>query len=231
MSALARLPPKRPKAVLEELETLAQRARSGAEVSVPFVTVYLSSGTPVTGRFIAFTSDTREGAALVLHASETPRSLDALYVPLENITALMVHHSNDTLPVVSGGRIAPRPTEIPGRLVLDRQAAALATALSAKLDAPITVSLEWAALGTTDAARAAVTLVLGALGPVLDAILVDDLGRRSFRDRARAVRVTPAETRGAILEGRALVIQLEREGEELFAPDAELLRRALEAVL
>lgn len=227
--SLVGLPAKRLRAILEELELLAARARSETGVVVPGLTVHLAGGQTVVGRFLAFQAD-REGAALLLHSTDTQGRLDAAYVPLESISALIVHHQPESVAALSGGRIAPVPLEVPGRLVIDRRIAELTPALARATGTKLSLRADWTTLGTSDVARAAVAATIEALPAALEKVGADPLGREALATVA-LIELSPAASAAIVLDGGSLRLSLERVGEQVFAPSPEELDRLLSAAL
>jgi hypothetical protein len=229
--AIEKLPPKRLGTVLEQLEGLAARVRAGgSRLPIPNLTVHLTGGQMLSGSFIAYQSDPREGASLVLHSNDTRGSLDAAYVPLESIAALIVHHNLETLPALSGGRIAPVPPEIPGRLVLERRLQELAQKLGQRLGSKLELIVDWPAIGVSDVARGALSMLLDRLPAILDRIATDDLGRQSLVALTQ-LKLIPGEVAQILRSGGVLSIAMRKEGDQLFAPEPEELERSLLAAL
>jgi hypothetical protein len=206
MSILERLAAKPPSDVLDELEALAARSRRGEKIAVPHVTLHLRGGHSISGAFLSY-----EKRTIAIHASQTRGALDVAYAPVESISALIVHHQEST------------PVEAAGKLVLDRRANELGRVRP--------LAIDWTGLGTSDSARRAVTSVLDAIGPILDRVRADDLGKRAFDERVERIEIARATHAGAALEGKTLVIGVVDERGEFFAPGPDGLHRAIEAVL
>jgi hypothetical protein len=222
-SPVDRLPAQRPRVLLEGLEQLAERARRGESVEVPHLTLFLLGGHAIAGRFIGYQHDHRDGGVVALHATQTQFALDVVYVPLETISAVMVHHRESTIAGLSGGKVAPKPKEIPGKLVLDRLAAA-----NAERTGPL--EIDWAGLGNTDESRAALALLFEVLPGVISELRGDPMGAEAWK--AKIDRIAVGSGDGTIkLRDRALRIELERKGSEVFAPTARTLKQAIEAEL
>lgn len=213
MGGLDGLLGERPKVVLERLEALAVRARRGEEVTLPSLTLLLLGGHAISGRFVAF--DPERGGAIVLEPSETRGAQDALYAGLESLVAIIVHHHHDSVAALSGGAVAPRPAEIPGRLVLARRAQAFL---------PRPVEVDWSSLGQGKEACAAVALTLDALEPTLASIVADSMGRAAFEQQVERIQLVAGSEDQLAIEGRRLVITLRRAGSQVF-PVADLMRR------
>lgn len=228
--SLEGLPAKRPRAILEELEALAARARIQVGVVVPSLTVHLSGGQTLVGRFLAFEADPREGAALLLHSTDTVGRFDAAYVALESIAALIVHHQRESVAALSSGRIAPIPQDVPGRLVIERRIAELNPALSRLSGAPLGLRIDWAALGLTDVARAAASLVVEALPGALEQICADTLGREAMA-KVTTIEVGCGDSLQLVREGASLRLSMQRVGDQVFAPSPAELLRLLSAAL
>lgn len=228
--SLEGLPAKRPRAILEELEALAVRARSEAGVLVPSLTVHLSGGQTLVGRFLAFQADPRDGSALLLHSTDTVGRFDAAYVPLESIAALIVHHQPETVAALSSGRIAPLLKDVPGRLVIERRIAELSPALSKLSGATLSLRVDWAALGVSELARAAVSLTVEALPGALEKICADALGREAMA-KVSTLEVGVGDSAELVFAGGSLRLCLQRVGEQVFAPSPSELVRLLSAAL
>ncbi len=232
MSGLERLPARRPAALLEELEALAARGRGGEPVVVPMVTLLLSGGHTITGRFVAYQAEQRgTGASVVVHTSDTRGRFDAAYAPLEAVVAVIVHHEPATIAPLSGGRVAPVPVDPPGKLAVERKVSDLVVLLRSLLGVERPIAVDWEALGTSDHARAAVSLLLDALRPILSGIAADDMGRDALIERTDRIRVTAGRSGGARLEARVLTIALERDGEQVLGARGDALRKEIEGLL
>ncbi len=145
--------------------------------------------------------------------------MDVLYAPLESVTAVMVHHLESSLADLSGGGVAPRPAQIPGRLVLERSARALAP--------PVVV--DWAALGTDEGACAAVALALDGLALTLSELRADPLGREALEAKVQGIHLLAGAAVGLALVDRQLRLTFLRAGTEVFGPTD--LPRAVASVL
>lgn len=231
MSGLDRLPARRPVALLEDLESLAVRRRAGEAVVLPRITLLLMGGHRVAGRFVAYDSRGREAGGVVLDTSESRGQLDATYAALDSVVAVTVHHEVATVAALSGGRIAPPPVDAPGKLAIERSLIELRAQATALLGRETAIAVDWDALGTADFARAAVGQALTALQATLASVAADELGRTAFVERVTTIRIAPGSPRGAILDAGELKVQLESDGEQVFAPSAEALRRAVEGLL
>jgi hypothetical protein len=222
-SPVDRLPAQCPRALFEGLEQLADRARRGESVEVPHLTLFVGGGHAITGRFVAFHHDQREGGSVALHATQTQFALDVVYITLETISAVMVHHRESTIAGLSGGKVAPKPKEIPGKLVLDRQVAAM-------LERTGPLEIDWAGLGNTDESRAALALLFEVLPGIITELRADQFGADAWKAKIDRVVVTSGNGTIAVRD-RALRIELERKGSEVFAPTARTLKQAIEAEL
>ncbi|MFO0728145.1 MAG: hypothetical protein U1E65_30470 [Myxococcota bacterium] len=225
MGGIDRLSARSIRSVLEELGGLKAAGKEPPEVEF-----CLASGHTVAGRLLSYQPEGRDAGSIVLHASGSRFGMDAVYLRADSVVALTVRHTEQSLPMVSGGRVAPKPAEVAGRLVLERRARALGEALSAARGGPLLVTVDWEAFGASEGALAALTLTLPAIGAVLEAILSDALGKEALAGVAE-VLVVPAKSAEIKREGARVLVRLERDGDEVFALPEKSLREQLEAIL
>ena len=162
------LNPRSPRRLLEDLAQLA-RVLHGNGRARPEVELYLATGQLVKGRIAAVgDGDDRSGPIAVVIVGGTPRAPATAYVRVDQVVAVTV---------ADAGLLLRAPTvdaPAPSRLELQRQAAARAESLIARLGRPLPVQI---ANDLDDDGRRAVGAFLPVLFDVLGGIAGDELGR------------------------------------------------------
>jgi hypothetical protein len=210
-----RLPAKPVSQLLVELAALQDRARSGDPIAPPEVTLRLDSGHCLTGSILRCSEAT--GLVLLLAA---PR--DATYLPIGAIQAVTVHYSPETLHLLSDDQI--RTGTVPSRLDLERQVRALSTQLS-----PITVTIAWDEMVTTDAAFQSLGPLIQHVQEILLDIQADSLGSAALRRLDQvAIRFGEGQIR---LADRALTLGIAVVDQDLVVLPKAQLRQAIERLL
>lgn len=209
--ALAAFEPRPMDQLFEELVAVARRWKRGEAVLRPLVTVHLHSGRDVVGAVLdVFEPRMGGGRTLLLSRRGQGRGpeTDVLLVPVGHVEAVTLHE----LPRAS----AAPSNEPPSPLQLKRKAKAVSEQVTAVLGSAFTVEVGGAA---DDAALLALSHALDALGPVLQGICGDTLGRDSLRGAVNRVLVSTAGAASVTLNNGQLQVRA--------APDKRLTAEAL----
>ncbi len=171
--------PLAPDGVLRALATAS--AGTGVDQR-PLVRLRIASGHVVEGRLIGVGTDRDEEVAMLgCSAGGTAQPLDeVVYLRMRDLVSTGVWHPERYRDVLSGGALALLPDGEPtSRLALRRRFAATP-------DVPL--RLDWDALPDSPAVTANLAALLDGLWLAVDAVRVDDLGRRAWAE-VSAVRV------------------------------------------
>jgi hypothetical protein len=218
--AVDRLPPRSVRALIDEMDALPK-----AGASAPALTFHLVGGQTLRGRLVA-----QERGSLVLHLDERPGSLDVAYVSADAIAALVVHHTEATLPLLSGGRIARVPADAPGRLALQRRAEAIRSELARVVARPLELIVDWETIGASEGARAVCAETLEHTLAAITGVAADTIGREALAGLA-AVEVRLGEQATVRIESERLVVEIRHTADQTFGMKFDEFERAFLAAL
>jgi hypothetical protein len=192
--------------VLDQLEGASPRrlldelARIGCALAKnqrprPEVELFLGSGQVIRGRIITVADDRHAGAVALVHVGGHVRQPAVTYVRVDHVAAVGVGDASLLVraPVID----APAPS----RLELQRQIAARADGLHAKLGRPVKIDL--ASGDLDDDARRAIGAVVPLLFEVLLAIASDAMGKEALVpiERIELAAAPAAEVVAEIVNG------------------------------
>jgi hypothetical protein len=216
-----RLPAKPVNALITEIGELQDRVRAGESIVVPDVTLLLDSSHRITGSILrVLPASEAAGEPLVLIRCE----MDATYLPIAAIRAVTVHYSAENLHLLSDGKIKVASGAVPSRLDLERQV----RSLSAQLN-PITVTVAWDEMVSTDEAFQSLEPLIKSLAEILLGIQADSLGVAALQQVDRIeIRFGLAQI---IRRDRVLEIGVGIEERDLVVLSKVDLRQAIERSL
>jgi hypothetical protein len=214
-----KLPAKRILGVLAELQS--QRDRP---LPLPEMTVLLTSGAQVRGELIQFVAEGPLPADHWLLLRNVTAPLDVTYLSLSEIEALTLHLTEETLHLLSFGKLKPLAAKVPTRVELER----LVRTLSAEFS--LSIAILWEDLPTSDLAFQNLGELLLDLQLILTTLLEDELGVAAVREQIRQVTIRSGLDADVSLEGGNLVLQGVGQ-EDFVCLDQRVLARAIEARL
>jgi len=210
---VARVRPRSPRRLLEELAGAAERLAATGRPR-PRVTLHLTTGRDLVGRLVAVGEDGGSAVA-ALHVGG---DADLAHVRVDLVAAVTVHE-----PIVPARTAAPAP----GRLELARQLKARSHALASALGAELPIALDEGVAGDPD--LRAVAALLAILDDALAAVIADPMGKEAVTSQIESLRLGAGEESSARLVGRVLHLRAARDELAQWTP-AEL-RAAIEKAL
>ena len=207
-----------PRRVLEDLARLSS-ALAKADRPRPEVELFLASGPIVRGRIVSVTEDRHAGSIAVVHVGGNLRQPAVTFVRVDQVTALSVVDASLLV------RAPVTDAPVPSKLELQRQIAARADGLHAKLGRPVRVEL--GGIDLDDDARRAIGALVPLLFEVLTAIASDDMGKEAL---AQVERIELAAAPGGEVVKESVRDQLLVKAPKLLTEQFthQTLRRALE---
>lgn len=224
--------PARPLAILlEEIASLRRRERQGEPVVVPLLTLRMEGGHAVTGQFIAFEPSRRneeQGTVLLLDTAQN-HALDLVTVPVSRISALTVHHTPETLTLLSFGSLASVGEGTPpGRLELDRRLASVCQECATRTGRELPHRVDWKAMPDDGDARRAVGVLVGHLEAALAAAGADAMGQEALAAHLGSIVIGVGTHSQAEWQGETLVITGRLVGTDVTFPDAGQIQRSID---
>jgi hypothetical protein len=229
---LFRLPVKSIATILTELCELRSRVRSGETLEIPTITLYLESGQTLQGEVIGAEDLTAIAhSTLLIRNLNTNRSLDVTYVSVAGICGLTIHHTPESIHLLSFGKVKVWSGKTLSRLELERQVRSLSQRLEQDFQVAIACTIVWGEFPTTDEIFQNLAQLLTDLQSVLLEILHDDLGKSALLQQVQRLEVNIAATPQVQLIQQGLQIQGKLDQGNLdFQPKPEL-RHAIMALL
>ncbi len=206
-----------PRRLLDELARLGA-ALAKADRARPEIELYLTSGQVVRGRLVTVADD-RQGAIALVQVGGNARQPSVTFVRIDQVAAVNVADASLLV------RAPVSDTPPPSKLELQRQLAARADALHAKLGRTLRLEL---AGELDDDARRAVGVLLPVLADVLVAIASDDMGKAALATVER-IELGAAGSGEVMKDSRGFSIRAPKLLTEQFTHAT--LRRQLEAHL
>lgn len=215
----ARLEPRSPRRVLEQLAPMARALAAGGRLR-PELELVLASGTVLRGRMVTI-GEERDGAIVVIATGGSLREPTVAYVQVNQIIAVVVSDAS----VLVHGPSFEQP--VPSKLELARQLTALANALETDLGRPLALAV---AGELDDAGRRAVAIALPLVIDVLRAVAGDPLGKEALAGlNAIELSAAPPGRHGVERRERTLVVRAPTTLLDAFT--AQSARTAIERVL
>ncbi|HLJ64808.1 MAG TPA: hypothetical protein VKT70_11920 [Stellaceae bacterium] len=180
----------------------------------PRVTLLLEGGHQLQGLPLRV-----ERGMVLLHLVDAPSRAEVAYVPLTAIKALGLRLAEPHLAPLSSGRIRWAEGEAPGRLQLERQALEVGAA------SRLAVTLDWTRIPDEDEARWIIADTMAILARLLAGWAEDASARAAIEARIDGLRLGCGVKAGAAIEGRELVITVDR------SPEEDGLRKEMERCL
>jgi hypothetical protein len=212
---LAKLVPRAPRRLLEELVERGQRAAATGK-DRPLVTVLLAAGRDIVGRVVALRDD--GGIAVcALHIGGSPAAPQVAHIRVDQIAAITYDMVGDRPP------LADEPA--PGRLELARALSERTASIAARLGATLSIAVH-EPLGEDD--RRAVMAAIPTLEQVIGKLADDAIGKDALRTLT-AVRLGASVRGGVRKDGTTLTIEVPRGAEDTW--DEASMRAAVEKAL
>lgn len=225
LTGLARLLPRQPLRVLEDLAGLSSRVRAGEPLVWPRLTLHLSGGHNFRGQLLGLNDDAPNRVALLLLESDDRFACDVTHVALDHLEAVTVH---DALRIEQ-----PISEIIVGKLSVRRAVLALGERLNGagagfvlEIADPATDHPEIDHLETVNF-EPIMTALLPLESALLE-ILNDDLGRQALKNVA-VIKLSLGDTAQVLKSGATLELQVARGfvGRPSVMVWRELLERSL----
>jgi hypothetical protein len=218
-SALFKLPAKSIREIFAELQRLRERSRAGDLVTVPKMTLFLTSGCCMDCELIQYIPETGDAIALPENPSG---SLDVSYIHISAIQAVTIHSTQENIHLLSFGKLQPASRKVPTRLELERRV----RSLSEVRNLPITIA--WNELLTTDDGLQIVGILIDDLEAILKDLFADEIGENSVRQNIDCLEIQVSSTATVDISNRILNISVGFERGEFFGWDRVLLRQKIE---
>lgn len=218
--------------LLEALAALQGRELRGEPVTVPRVTVFLTSGRELSGTVLQYTA-LRHGAVVLVRTgalSQYDVGWDASYVPLSAIEAVTVHDAASHAGALSPGGLSPSAEPPPTRLGARRAVESHHRELAARLRGEIAWSASIDEMPDGEPLRALVRCSHD-VASALEAAGRDELGRTTILARIQRVRIEHGEAEHVGLEGDMLRVTGPFLKGEAPRRSIEELRAAIERLI
>jgi hypothetical protein len=206
LSMLSRLPPRKPRELLEDL---AASARDSHPINI---TLHLTSGRDMRGTLIGMESgdsgDSR-GLALSLSDDSGRESDDVSYVALESVEAVTVHGALNSLSILSRGSLETPPEgPPPTRLELKRKTEECSRLLSERLGLAFPLSVDWDSFPSSDVALWSIKQQIDAIMEAINDIASDEMGISALCEKARALLLSGGDAKSCKTEQGVITIQI-----------------------
>lgn len=192
--------------VIEAAIRIRQQVRWGEQVEVPFLTLYLTSGSTVSGWPLAL-GDNDGQSILVLHSSPDTQTVeyDATYVPVSWVGAVTVHRAPLHAVAYTDGTVKwPVGVNVPTAMVIQRRAEAIGVELSTTTRVVLKIVPE---IGEDDVSRYAVAALLETVGGVLRRLATDATAHTALARLATVQLSVGASQDEAVVDGDRLIIR------------------------
>ncbi len=235
---ILRLPAKTIGNLISELNALQDRVRSGENLEIPSVTLFLNSGQNLSGKVTRIlhppsqppslaSSMASEATVLLQHKVN---AMDLSYVSLSSIQSVTVHHTSSSLVLLSDGKIRANADKVPSRLELERLTRTVSGKF-AEIGLTIDLIVLWDELPKSSAALQSLEILLQDLQAVLLAITTDEIGLSSLRAKVNIIKIGIDVTTNIRLRENILEIRLKTEEQDLIWMSRIELRKSLEKLL
>jgi hypothetical protein len=231
--ALKRLRPETPRAMLAKLQELRAREERGEVVAMPLITLHLQSGVEVSGWFLAMENSGHDQCMLLHLAHRAPEkfSSDVLYLELSKIEGIAIHHTPESLYLLSSDTIASPPGKpAPTALEMKRKARDCQERLSRAIGQSIIFEMNIETAGEKDEELRIFSQMLDDVLAVMLELIQDPYNRQTIRESLEKIAIEPALERNFRREGKSLYLKLPLSPEGSGRMTRQELRQSIEEI-